>query len=71
MERGTRLVGSLSLLPASLAAEAQAPATVFRIGLLAGSPTSPEAAHVWGPFLQALRELGHVEGQSVVIEVRA
>ena len=42
-----------------------------RIGILGGSlPTSPAASHIWGAFFQGLRELGYVEGQSVVIERR-
>jgi hypothetical protein len=48
MERRAWLLGWLSLLAARPAAEAQAPAKVFRIGLLAGEPpTHPEARHVW------------------------
>jgi hypothetical protein len=64
MERRAWLLGWLSLLAARPAAEAQAPAKVFRIGLLAGEPpTHPEARHVWEPLFQGLRELGYVEGQ--------
>ena len=71
MDRRTWLLGSLSLLAAPLVVEAQPPAKVFRLGLLGGSsPTSPEAAHVWGGFFQGLRELGYVEGQNVIIEGR-
>jgi putative ABC transport system substrate-binding protein len=62
---------TLGLLAAPLLAEAQAPAKVFRIGLLGGSPpTSPEAAHVWAAFFQGMRDLGYVEGRNVVIEGR-
>jgi putative ABC transport system substrate-binding protein len=69
--RGFLGVTALGLLVRPRAAEAQAPARVFRIGLLGGSPpTSPEAAHVWAAFFQGLRELGYVEGRNVVIEGR-
>ncbi len=71
MDRRTWLVGSLGLLTAPIVARAQPPAKVFRIGLLGSStPTSPEAAHVWGGFFQGLSELGYVEGQNIVIEGR-
>jgi hypothetical protein len=52
-------------------AEAQPPAKVFRIGILAASsPTSPEALRVWEGFFQGLRDLGYVEGRNIVIEGR-
>jgi len=59
----------LSLLAASLAAEAQQAAKVARIGYLAtgleaGDPRNREA------FRQGMRELGYVEGRSLVIEYR-
>jgi len=54
------------LLAGSVAAQAQQAARVYRIGFV--SPTSP------GPtihaFRQALRELGYVEGQNVIVETR-
>src|SRR5450830_123378 len=51
-----------------LAAHAQQPAKVPRIGFLFyGSPgPSPEL----DAFRQGLRELGYIEGQNIVIEVR-
>src|SRR5262249_52551289 len=60
---------SASLLAAPLAAKAQQPAHVARIGFLAtnnvaANPHLPEA------FLQGLRDLGYVEGRNVVIEYR-
>jgi len=58
-------------LGAPLAAEAQQPAKVYRIGLLGGySPTSKEASHLWEGFFQGLRELGYVEGQNILVEGR-
>jgi putative ABC transport system substrate-binding protein len=56
---------------APLFARAQPQVNAHRIGILAGSsPTSPEAAHVWGGFFQGLRELGYIEGKNIVIEGR-
>ena len=63
-------VGTLAggLLAAPLVAEAQQPAKVPRIGFLwfdvAPNPHLPEA------FRQGLRDLGYVEGRTVVIEYR-
>jgi putative tryptophan/tyrosine transport system substrate-binding protein len=58
----------LLLAPCS-AAEAQKPKKVPRIGyLLPGNPTTDSARSE--PFRQALRELGYIEGQNIVIEYR-
>jgi putative ABC transport system substrate-binding protein len=65
-------IGTLAggLVAAPLAAEGQ-PGKVFRLGILGTSPlTDPAAAHLWGAFLQRLRELGYVEGQNLTIERR-
>ena len=60
------------LLAVPLAAEAQAPAKVPRIGwLLTGSLEAPETRALLGAFRQGARELGYVEGQNIVIEYRA
>ena len=50
---------------------AQTQPNALRIGILGGStPTSSEAAHVWGGLFQGLRELGYVDGRNIVIEGR-
>ena len=65
MERRTFLATvSGSLLAAPLAAEAQPAGKVPRIGILGSTPTS------WEAFRQGLRELGYVEGRSIVLEHR-
>jgi putative ABC transport system substrate-binding protein len=69
MERRTFMaLVSGGLLAAPLAARAQQPAKVARIGYLAtnlaGNPHGREA------FRQGLRDLGYVEGRNVVIEYR-
>jgi ABC-type uncharacterized transport system substrate-binding protein len=55
-----------------LAARAQQPAKVARIGyLVTGSLESPEARATLNAFRQGLRERGYVEGQSIVIAYRS
>ena len=44
-----------------LAAHAQPPAKIARIGILDDAP-------MWQAFRQALRELGYVEGQNIAYE---
>jgi putative ABC transport system substrate-binding protein len=63
----TIIVGSM--LATSLAAEAQQAGRIYRIGvLLAASPSI--ATPNLDAFREGLRELGHVEGQTYVIELR-
>jgi putative ABC transport system substrate-binding protein len=64
-------VGGLAagLLAAPLIAEAQQAGKVYRIGFLSssGCPILPE---ILDPFRQGLRELGYVEGRSILIVCR-
>jgi putative tryptophan/tyrosine transport system substrate-binding protein len=60
---------TLSLLVAPLAAEAQPPTHVHRIGVLAGGTTSGRDPYVEA-FLEGMRALGYVEGQNLVLEYR-
>jgi len=63
---------AVGLLAAPLAAGAQQPGKVFRIGILSNvPPTHPEGARVWGAFIQGLGDLGYVEGQNITIEHRS
>jgi putative ABC transport system substrate-binding protein len=53
----------------SLAASAQTQPKIPRVGcVFSGTPTSNK--HTFGAFQQALRELGYVEGKTIVLEVR-
>src|SRR3989442_14654152 len=58
-----------SLLPAPIVAEAQQAGKVYRIGYL-GPSSAPAVSRFIEAFRQGLRELGWVEGQSIVIEYR-
>ncbi len=71
------LAGSLSLVAAPRASEAQQAGKVYRIGYLSpSSPSDPESlASPFGErglaaFRQGLRDLGYVEGQNFAIEGR-
>ncbi len=67
-------IGTLAggLLAASLAAAAEQPGKVFRIGILSNVPVNdPQGTALWGAFIQGLRELGYVEGQNITIEHRS
>src|SRR5215831_3767884 len=64
---GLMLTLALVLLTTPLAAQAQQPAKVPRIGFLSQGLVSPCRSE---PFAQGLRELGYVEGHTVVIEWR-
>jgi ABC-type uncharacterized transport system substrate-binding protein len=61
---------ALSLLTAPLALNAQPPATMSRIGVLAGDALTPERAHRQQAFQQGLHDLGWVEGHNIAIEYR-
>jgi putative ABC transport system substrate-binding protein len=64
-----RLIATLALtiLMAPLAAEAQPPDKVYRLGYL---DTTPMAAPLWDAFLDGLRAHGYREGQNLVFERR-
>jgi putative tryptophan/tyrosine transport system substrate-binding protein len=57
------------LLALGVAAEAQQPKKVPRIGILGGTSRSTNPARIEA-FRQGLRELGYVEGKNIVIEWR-
>ena len=57
----------LGVIAAPCAAQAQQAGKVPRIGLLDGSSPHPPR---WAPLKDRLRELGYVEGQSIVFEPR-
>jgi putative ABC transport system substrate-binding protein len=69
MDRRVFIAGTVTLLAGPLAAEAQPAAKTPRIGLLdLGSLTG--RAPLWEAFRQGMRELGYVEGRTVIFEAR-
>jgi putative ABC transport system substrate-binding protein len=67
---GLAVILAVSLTLAPLAAEAQQPGKVHRIGYLS-SGSSTVTPHVIEAFREGLRELGWVEGQNIVIDYRS
>jgi putative ABC transport system substrate-binding protein len=67
-EKSAILVGALFLALCSVA-EAQQPKKVPRIGFLEGA-TVAESQGI-EPFRQGLRDLGHIDGQNIIIEIRS
>ena len=59
---------ALALLAAPLAAEAQQPGKVYRIGMLLHDNNPSDPARI--AFREGLRALGWVEGQNYVLELR-
>jgi putative ABC transport system substrate-binding protein len=72
MDRRTFLAGtSAVVLAAPLAAEAQPVGKLPRVGLLSpGSSSDPLVQPYLDVFRRGLRDLGYVEGQSIIIEYR-
>jgi putative ABC transport system substrate-binding protein len=60
----------LSLLVTPLAAEAQQAGKVWRLAFLGDASATARAAYTLEPLRDGLRELGYVEGQNVIVEVR-
>jgi len=66
IDRRTVLAGTGAVLLATpLVPEAQQARKVPRVGILGSAPTPS-----WEAFRQGLRELGYVEGRSIVLEYR-
>src|SRR3954447_3567411 len=52
-----------------IAAGAQTPPKIPRVGYIAGSSAN-STEHMVGAFRQRLRELGYTEGQTITLEIR-
>src|SRR5713226_7952533 len=68
--RALLLTLALSLLVAPLAARAQPAGKIPRIGVLAPGSPPAEPGRGLHTFLQALRDLGYIEGQTMALEIR-
>jgi putative tryptophan/tyrosine transport system substrate-binding protein len=69
VDRRAFVAGTLALLAAPLAAEAQPPAKMPLVGYISpGSSSDPVRLRRLEAFRQGLRELGYVEGQNIAIE---
>ncbi len=68
LNRRALVGGTIALLAAPLAAMAQEPTRVFRIGAV--SAGAPRSSPHWTAFAQRLREMGYVEGKNIAIEFR-
>jgi putative ABC transport system substrate-binding protein len=62
---------TLAVLVAPLAADAQPPEKVHRIGMLLSNASALWAQPLVEAFRQGLRDLGYVEGQNLIIEYRS
>lgn len=54
----------------SLAADPLQATGVWRLGVIANSPPSPETERIWDAFLRTLQERGYIEGRNLVLERR-
>jgi len=64
-----RLATATLLLALGVPTQAQQRGEASRIGFL-GNSTPALEANLTGPFLEGLRDLGHIEGKNIVIEYR-
>ena len=71
IERRAFLTASIAILATPLAVAAQQMGKVHRIGVFVpGSPSGDQFQQLRQAFLEGLRDLGRIEGQGVVIEMR-
>src|SRR5712692_3966442 len=68
---GLAVVFVVGLTLAPLAAEAQQPAKIPRLGYLVLAPLSETPSPERPAFLAGLRELGWIEGKTITIEYRS
>jgi putative tryptophan/tyrosine transport system substrate-binding protein len=69
VERRAFVAGTLALLAAPLAAEAQGTGKIPRVGIVVATSPAVGRPNV-DAFRRGLRELGYIEGQSIIIEER-
>jgi putative ABC transport system substrate-binding protein len=64
----TLLGGAVALWP--IAARAQQPSRIWRVGYLSPEPPSEVSRALFGAFRLRLQELGYVEGRNLILDVR-
>ena len=67
--RAIGLIVALGLAFAPLTSEAQQPGKIYRIGYLSGNPQA-DTREAIKAFIEALRDLGFVEGRNLVVDHR-
>ena len=70
LARALLLTLTLGILLAPLAAEAQQPGKVSRVGILGDKASDPAEARLWRAFRLGLQERGWIEGGNILIEYR-
>jgi putative ABC transport system substrate-binding protein len=69
MPRLAPMILLIALLAVPATSSAADPARVYRVGILGNVPlTDRGSAHLWGVFIQGLRDLGYVDGRNVRID---
>jgi len=71
MSRRGFLAGSVTLLAAPLATEAQQTGKVYHVGLVSVAVAPGGRTVLWRAFLDAMRELNYVEGRNLVVRQAA
>jgi putative tryptophan/tyrosine transport system substrate-binding protein len=67
---GLAVILAVGLVLAPLAAEAQQPGKVYRVGILSGGSPEKNAPQI-ETFLKALHDMGWIDGQNAIIEWRS
>jgi putative ABC transport system substrate-binding protein len=70
MNRRDTVLGLVALCAAPLAAKAEQPGKVWRIGYLGDGAAATRASNSLDPFREALAKLGYISGRNVALEVR-
>jgi putative tryptophan/tyrosine transport system substrate-binding protein len=69
VSRRSFVKAGVALFATPLAAQAQQPSRLFRIGAV--SAGAPQSSPHWIAFSQRLREIGYIEGRNIAIEFRS
>jgi len=67
---GLAVILTVGLISVPLAAQAQQPGKVYRVGILGEKASDPSEARLWQAFRSGLQERGWIEGKNLLIESR-